>query len=126
MLRRVVPEHERLHGAVDFMSWEQLLKARRGSPESRWFDAGRGWCVLSDHFQKLADKPVRRPVRQPDLPASSQDADEFGGCLLLVRSEHDAEGRQRHVEAAISKWKCFSVRLLKIDGKALGGGTLLA
>src|SRR5262249_41259756 len=45
---------------------------------------------------------------------------------VLVRREHDAEGREGRVEAFVRERQRLGIRHLERDGQALGGGALLA
>ena len=60
------------------------------------------------------------PIRPPPWTA-----DQFRGRLLLVRREHHAEGRQRHVEGAFREGECFRIRFLNVTANFCGS-TLLA
>jgi hypothetical protein len=82
--------------------------------------------MLADDLEQLADEPVGCPVGDTDAPTLSNNACEFGRCLLLVWGEHDTEGRQRDVERAICIRQRLGISLLESNGQALGIGALLA
>jgi hypothetical protein len=82
--------------------------------------------VLAECFEKLTDETVRSPVSEADAAAFPRRAGELGCRILLVRGEHDAEGRENDIEAAVGEGQRLGVRLSENDGQMLCGGTLLA
>jgi hypothetical protein len=90
------------------------------------FTPGAGGNVFADGLEQLADEALRRPVGHSDLSARAADADKLVGRLLLIRREHDAEGRKHDIEAGIREGKRFRVGCLERDWQAVGFGTLAA
>jgi hypothetical protein len=80
----------------------------------------------ADGLEQPADEALRRPVGHADLAAGPAHAHELARGLLLVGREHDAEGRQHDVEAAVRERKALRVGLPEGDRQAVGLRTLAA
>ena len=102
----------------------RVVEMRLGAPQRRRLHAGRRRNVFADGLEQLADEALRRPVGQADLAARAADAHQFVRGLLLIRREHDAEGRKHDVEAGIGEGKRFRIGLLERDRQAVGLGAL--
>ena len=90
------------------------------------FMPGAGGTYLPMVLNSCADEALRRPVGEADLAAGTADAQQLARGLLLVRREHDAEGREHHIEARIREGQRFGVGLLEGDRQAFGLGALAA
>ena len=74
--------------------------------------------------QAAADEPLRRPVRHSDPSPGPADPEQLRRCLLLVRREHGAEGREHDVERGVLERQRLRVALDELDLEPLGGGAL--
>ena len=125
VLGRFVAEHELARRDLDALAGKQRAQAGLGAPaQGRVQTGGRRRKVAADGLEHLADEALGRPARQPDAPAGAHHAQQLGGGLRLIRREHHADGRKRHVEVGVGKGQRFGVGLAKRHLQALGGGTL--
>ena len=81
--------------------------------------AGGGTWAL-DRPEELADEAVGRPAGERDRAAGPADAEQLGGRLLVVGSEHGAEHRRDGVEGRILERQRLGVALEQLDGEAFG------
>src|SRR5688572_18374430 len=77
---------------------KKLAQPLFGAPKRRRLDAGRRCHVLTDGLENLADKPIRRPVRQANASAWPTNSQQLASRLGMVRREHCAESGEHHVE----------------------------
>ena len=124
VLSRLVAEDEIALRGVDVRcrGAKQLVQVVLHAP-ARWRREPRGRRhVAADDAEQLSDEPARRPVGQADLPAGAADAQQLAGRARMVGREHHAERRQHDIEGGVRKRQGFRVRLLELDGQALGRG----
>ena len=127
MRRRLVAEDEVLAlGRDGCLRAEQGVEMRPVAPQGRRLHPRRRRDVCAEGLEQMADEAVRRPVGEADLSARAADARQFVGGPLLIRREHDAEGRQNDVEAGVREGQRFGVGLPERDRQAVGLGTLPA
>ena len=79
--------------------------------------------VFANGPEQACDKALRRPVGHCDFSAGPTYALHFACRPLLIRSEHDAEGRKDDIEAVIRKRKSFRAGFLERYRQTLGLGT---
>ena len=80
--------------------------------------------MRADHLEQAADEAVGRPVGEADAAAASHHAQQLAGRADVVGREHDAERRQRDVEARIREGQGLGVGDLERDVEVLGAGAL--
>src|SRR6185369_7110869 len=62
-------------------------------PKSRGPHAGSGRHVLADELKQPADEALGRPIGEANSATATADAHELARGALMIRREHDAEGR---------------------------------
>ena len=123
--RRLVAENELFLRRTDGAhARKELPQAILAAPRDGRCDPGGRRHVPSDDLQELSDEAFGRPVGERDLAAGSHDAHDFASGPLLIRREHDAEGRQRDVERVVVERQTLGVALDELDLEPLGAGAL--
>src|SRR4029077_10386314 len=119
VLRRSIAENEMtwLRHDCRCRSTEGRRQPILRAPDGRRLDCGRGWQVLADRLEQLANEALGCPVRQADPTAGPGHTHHFGGSAVLVGTEHCAEGRNHGVEGRTRKRQVLGVGNLELDLK---------
>ena len=77
-------------------------------------------------MNSLPIKPSGVQLARPILPPRLADAQQLGRRLVLVGREHDAEGRDDRVKAAVGKRQRLGVGFAELDVQPFGRGAFAA